>query len=102
MSNDATYSPQVRAQCDRCGWIYKRYQLTEEWTGYMVCPECWDPKTKQDFPDPIGSDNSIVKRPRPREDATTSQGQAVTSKDFISRCWRVGAGVGEVGEVLTA
>ena len=30
--------------CDRCGWRYRYLQLQMEWTGFKVCPECFEVK----------------------------------------------------------
>ena len=40
----------ARAMCDRCGIEVKYSTLLLEWTGYKVCPDCWDPKTELEFP----------------------------------------------------
>lgn len=42
-----------KAECDRCGFDYKNYQLRREWTGLMVCRgpgtnDCWEPRHPQD------------------------------------------------------
>lgn len=93
-------APHVKAECDRCGHIKKLIELRKEWTGYLVCHECWDPRTKQDFPDPIQSEDTAIRQARPRNDVIVNQGQAITALDFIPRSWTVGAGIGETGEVL--
>ena len=35
------------AICDRCGFRYKYTQLREEWNGFRVCSECFEPKHPQ-------------------------------------------------------
>lgn len=44
------------AICDRCGFKFRNYMLRKEWTGFMVCFDCWDYRHPQDFvrgvPDP--------------------------------------------------
>ena len=90
----------VKAECDRCGRIYKLVELRREWTNYLVCPDCWDPKTKQEFPDPIQSEDPAIRNARPRNDIVVNHGQAVTSIDFIPRSFTVGAGICEIGKVL--
>ena len=40
--------------CDRCGFKFKNYQLTREWTGAMVCHgpgtnDCLEPRHPQEF-----------------------------------------------------
>lgn len=37
------------AICDRCGFKYKAFQLRKEWTGLMVCKECWEPRHPQEL-----------------------------------------------------
>lgn len=32
------------ALCDRCAQRYRLDCLRKEWSGLMVCDECWDPK----------------------------------------------------------
>jgi len=32
------------AVCDRCAQQYRLDELTKEWSGLMVCSDCWDPK----------------------------------------------------------
>ncbi len=48
--------------CDRCGIDYRRSDCQKEWTGLLVCRECWDPR-------PIyrttPSDKIVVNDPRP-------------------------------------
>jgi ribosome-binding protein aMBF1 (putative translation factor) len=94
-----TANPTVKAQCDRCGFIYRHRELRKEWTGLRVCSDCYDPKTKQEFPDPIDSDSSTVRDPRPRNDKIVNTGEAQTALDFIPRSWRVGAGICRTGQV---
>ena len=35
--------------CDRCGFKRHRNQLRREWTGLVVCKECWEPRNQQEF-----------------------------------------------------
>lgn len=35
------------AICDRCGFKFKASELTEEWTGRMVCKQDWEPRHPQ-------------------------------------------------------
>lgn len=44
-----TAENQRNAICDRCGFKYKHYQLRKEWTGFMVCDSCWEPRHPMDF-----------------------------------------------------
>jgi len=44
------YDPSsYNAICDRCGFKYKANQLRKEWTGWMVCDSCWEPRHPQEF-----------------------------------------------------
>lgn len=38
-----------KAICDRCGFEFYSFQLQKEWTGLMVCKECFSPRHPQDF-----------------------------------------------------
>jgi hypothetical protein len=35
--------------CDRCGFKFKNVSLKKEWTGLMVCEECFELRNQQDF-----------------------------------------------------
>lgn len=35
--------------CDRCGFKFKDDELQKEWTGFMVCSTCIEPRHPQDF-----------------------------------------------------
>lgn len=37
------------ALCDRCQRKYKASELRKEWTGWMVCDSCWEPRHPQEF-----------------------------------------------------
>lgn len=37
----------TNAICDRCGFQYRLFELSKEWTSLMVCSECWDPPPPQ-------------------------------------------------------
>ena len=50
--------------CDRCGFKYKAEEKRREWTGLIVCPECWEPRHPQDFVKGR-KDNQAVIDPRP-------------------------------------
>tara|TARA_R110000751_G_scaffold4750_7_gene23038 strand:+ start:1709 stop:2197 length:489 start_codon:yes stop_codon:yes gene_type:complete len=52
------------AICDRCGFQYKYLQLREEWTGFRVCPECYEPKHPQLEPTPPGQEPQALYHPR--------------------------------------
>ena len=50
--------------CDRCGFEYKSEDKRHEWTGAIVCPECWEPRHPQDFVK-AKVDRQTVSDPRP-------------------------------------
>ncbi|MBT8449023.1 MAG: hypothetical protein KJO69_05005 [Gammaproteobacteria bacterium] len=37
------------ALCDRCQRKYKANELKKEWTGWIVCESCWEPRHPQEF-----------------------------------------------------
>ena len=41
-------SGQWNAECDRCGRWRKSGKLRKEWTGLMVCSDCWEPRHPQE------------------------------------------------------
>lgn len=49
MAKNYYVSGQWNAICDRCARKYKSSELREEWTGLMVCKNCWEPRQPQDF-----------------------------------------------------
>lgn len=30
--------------CDRCAEVVRLHTMRKEWTGFMVCPPCYDPR----------------------------------------------------------
>ena len=53
------------AICDRCGFQYKYLTLKKEWTGFRVCPECYEPKHPQLDPPYSKPDPAALQNPRP-------------------------------------
>lgn len=80
------------AICDRCGFKYKSFQLKQEWTGQMVCTDCWEPRHPQDLIKIPKDDQSIPwARPEPADvfitvttvsASTGTQGGTVPSGNF--------------------
>lgn len=57
-----------KAICDRCGFEFKSFQLQKEWTGLMVCKECWEPRHPQDFVKAVTDKQSVPwARPEPED-----------------------------------
>ncbi len=58
--------------CDRCGFNYRRRQLTKESTGWVVCRSCYDGeydllRSPQDRPPPIRLEGRKVPDGRPQQ-----------------------------------
>ena len=69
------------AICDRCGFRYKYTQLKKEWTGFFVCPECYEPKNPQIDPVSVGADAEALYQPRPEVSLPQAQLGKVTTVD---------------------
>jgi NAD-dependent SIR2 family protein deacetylase len=54
------------AICDRCGQQYKYLELKKEWTGFKVCPECYEPKHPQLLPKRTLNEPQAIYQPRPQ------------------------------------
>ena len=69
------------AICDRCGFQYKYTQLREEWNGFRVCSECFEPKHPQLEPGSIAADAQALENARPQEQhvVTVSIGKGADS-----------------------
>ena len=65
------------ALCDRCSFEYKLSELKEEWTGFKVCSECYEPKHPQLEPTPHVSDPEALYKPRPNNDQEAGEGFVV-------------------------
>ena len=53
------------ALCDRCGQRYQYLVLRKEWTGFKVCPECYEPKHPQLEPKRTINEPIALYQPRP-------------------------------------
>lgn len=55
--------------CDRCEGTVRKSKVQKEWTGLVVCPECFEPRHTQEYvrgkPEKIHADYPI--RPEPEE-----------------------------------
>lgn len=36
-------------ECQRCGQVHRSSKVRKEWTGLIVCSDCWEPRHPQDF-----------------------------------------------------
>jgi len=64
----------AKAMCDRCGIEFKYSTLVLEWTGYKVCPDCFDEKTPLEFPGRVPNDAEALIQPRPDNDMEVNEG----------------------------
>jgi len=98
------------AICDRCGFQYKYTQLREEWNGFRVCPECFEPKHPQLEPVRHLADPEALRHPRPDVPATIVAGAGVVrtidansvmsvTGDVIGSEFSQEAATGEIGTV---
>lgn len=76
-----------KAECPRCGFVYKLKTLSYEWSGQKVCRSCWDPLPAQDFPRPIHAEDVALDDPRPRNDIVAATGKAFGEYQIIGRDW---------------
>jgi hypothetical protein len=69
-----TLGKYAKAICDRCGDKIKYQSLRKEWTGFLVCRSCWEPKTALEFPSNFPTDPEALKEPRPDNDIEATNG----------------------------
>ena len=91
-----------KGECDRCGMIYKLSQLKYEWAGLKVCPDCWDPLPRQDFPRMLEAESTALSDPRPEHDELVAIGLVRTDNDLFGRSFNGVTGNAVVGEVIAA
>ena len=93
------------AECDRCGFQYKRVVLKElvikeAPTNLFVCPQCWEPDHPQNL---LGRypvvDAQAIKDPRPDRSLTTEN--TLTSSRYIPGTFNPLSGVQSSGTVGT-
>lgn len=53
------------ALCDRCAYKVRHAALCKEWTGLMVCQECWDPRPADLSPPNVYPEGRPVPNARP-------------------------------------
>lgn len=53
------------AVCDRCDFKRRHAQLKKEWTGLLVCAECWDPKPYDLAPPNVYPEGLPIRDARP-------------------------------------
>ena len=86
-----------QALCDRCGQQYDYLELLKEWTGYKVCPKCFEPKHPQSKPVRVPKEPQALWEPRPdrKDPMVVFVGQMIfpPSDSFALQA------IGQVGEV---
>tara|TARA_A100000171_G_scaffold37638_1_gene36734 strand:- start:118 stop:459 length:342 start_codon:yes stop_codon:yes gene_type:complete len=98
------------AICDRCGFQYKYLTLKKEWTGFRVCPECYEPKHPQLEPIHNVSDSEALRFPRPNLPPNVIAGAGVVrtidenkvmsvTGDPIGSAFSIDGATGSVGTV---
>lgn len=92
----------AQATCDRCGDKVLYKTLKEEWTGFMVCKDCLDPKTKLEFPTYFPTDAESLRNPRPDNDMEASDGTVYIGDDDLGQSFRTSATVVALGTVTTS
>jgi hypothetical protein len=67
------------AICDRCGQQYDYLTLRKEWTGFKVCPQCFEPRHPQSKPVRVPKEPQALHDPRParKEPLTVFVGQTI-------------------------
>jgi len=85
-----------KAECDRCGFIYKLNALKTEWTGLKVCSSCYDPLPAQDFPRKLQAESEALWDPRPEHDRVAGLGNFRGEWEIIGREW-LGVDLGITG-----
>jgi len=93
------------AECDRCGFQYKRRVLkelvvNEAPTNLQVCPQCWEPDHPQNMQGmyPV-NDPQAVRQPRPDQSLSTQN--TPTSSRYIPGTFNPLSGVQSSGTVGT-
>lgn len=71
----------VWAICDRCSFKRRHVQLKKEWTGLLVCDECYDAKPPDLSPPRIGPEGLPVRDARP--DVGDVLGPNLTTRDDL-------------------
>lgn len=56
------------AICDRCGFKCRLRKLRKEWTGLMVCGECWDARPADTTPPRFRPEGLPLPNARPEPD----------------------------------
>ena len=49
MSKNYYLSGEFNLTCDRCSKKIKAHQAKHEWTGFIVCGDCYETRHEQDF-----------------------------------------------------
>ena len=58
-------SGQPWAICDRCSFKRRHMTLRKEWTGLLVCQECYDPRPADLSPPVVGPEGLPIRDARP-------------------------------------
>jgi len=85
--------------CQRCGFNFRASQTLSEWTGIIVCKECWEPRHPQDFVRGRNEDTSAQGNVNPEPEDTFSSQQACSyigavAGSAVTGCARAGLAFG--------
>lgn len=72
--------------CPRCGQKYKRGDCQKEWTGQLVCVNCYDSRHPETYPLPSTAENIAVPDARPRPPVLmvdAPEGLSVWGKSYL-------------------
>lgn len=58
-------SLRAKGVCDRCGFVVRHAALRKEWTGNLVCKQCWDPRPADTRPPNLGPEGLPIRDARP-------------------------------------
>ena len=71
-------------ECDRCGFYYYNDQVKREWTGKLVCFDCYDPKHPQlDLKSKVDRQTVPYSRP-PHEPNYLTPGNLVVTSLYVA------------------
>jgi hypothetical protein len=68
-----------KATCQRCGKWYLDNELKKEWTGLIVCSQCWELQHPQMFVRPVKDKISVSGLVRDEHDGDSVSGCATRS-----------------------
>lgn len=68
--------------CDRCAEVRRRDTLRREWSGLVVCGDCFDPRPPDMNPPRLAPEGLPIRDPRPEPDPVFVEPGDVTEADL--------------------